>query len=196
MIGFFGLTSETKIILTCVPAVAVSHWILRVCKRRPFNLQELILVSFDVVAVITGVSIFIQAFKVSETSPEHAVWSGIAGVCIAMLFLGSRSYCRLKWKPRLRKRSLNLLTRRPPFRCHYGTYQQNSERPCYTPFLPSPVALSGHRSSIFSRMCSASLIASEMAHSIPQGLLSGSWSLRAARIVAANRIAYFRCSSI
>ena len=87
MIGFFGLTSETKIILTCVPAVAVSHWILRVCKRRPFNLQELILVSFDVVAVITGVSIFIQAFKVSETSPEHAVWSGIAGVCIAMLFL-------------------------------------------------------------------------------------------------------------
>jgi hypothetical protein len=79
--------TETKVVLVSVPAVTITHWILRVCRRRPFDIQELILVSFDVVAVITGVSIFVQAFKMSESSPEHAVWSGIAGVCIAMLFL-------------------------------------------------------------------------------------------------------------
>jgi hypothetical protein len=44
------------------------------------------------------------------------------------------------------------------------------------------------------RIRSAFPIASEMAHSIPQCLLSGSLSLRAAGIVVAKRIAYFRCS--
>ena len=56
--------------------------------------------------------------------------------------------------------------------------------------------LMGQRSSIFARMRSALSIASERTHSMPQGLLSGLLSFRAARIVAAKRIAYFRCSSV
>ena len=55
----------------------------------------------------------------------------------------------------------------------------------------------GHRSSIFSRMRLAFSTASAMAHSrAGHGLTPISLSLRAARIVAAKRIAYFRCSSI
>lgn len=52
-----------------------------------------------------------------------------------------------------------------------------------------------NRSSIFSRVSSALLLASEIATSIPQALTPLSLSFRAAGIVAANGIAYFRISA-
>jgi phosphatidylglycerophosphatase A len=88
MNGIVALASqmtETKIILMCVLVVAVAYWIIVGRMRKQFNIQELILVIFDVVAVITGISIFIRSFKMADS--EHAVWSGIGGVCIAMMFL-------------------------------------------------------------------------------------------------------------
>ena len=49
----------------------------------------------------------------------------------------------------------------------------------------------GQRASILSKMRSAFPIASAMAHSIPQGFVSGSLSFRAARIVAVNKDCVF-----
>jgi hypothetical protein len=75
--------TETKIILLAVPLVALAYWICILRRKRSFNLQELIVLVFDVVAGITGCSIFVGAYKMADSSAEHAVWLGIGGVCLA-----------------------------------------------------------------------------------------------------------------
>jgi Na+(H+)/acetate symporter ActP len=78
--------TETKIILLAVPLVAIAYWVCTLRGKKPFNLQDLIVLVFDVVAGITGIVIFVGAWM-DDTSSEHAVWSGIGGVCIALFFL-------------------------------------------------------------------------------------------------------------
>jgi multidrug transporter EmrE-like cation transporter len=80
------LMTETKIILMLLPVVAFCYWVCIVRKKRSFNLQELIVLVFNVVGGITGVSIFVGAFKMADSSSEHAIWSGIGGFCIALFF--------------------------------------------------------------------------------------------------------------
>jgi hypothetical protein len=79
--------TETKIILFAVPLVALAYWICVLRRKKPFNLQELIVLVFDVIAAITGCSIFLGAFKMADSSSEHAIWLGIGGVCLAFFFL-------------------------------------------------------------------------------------------------------------
>jgi uncharacterized membrane protein len=89
MSGIVWLASqmtETKIVLICVPLIAIAYAIVLVRRRRQFDLNELTLVIVDAVAVIAGVSMFVHAFKMPDTLSEQAKWSGIAGVCMAMLF--------------------------------------------------------------------------------------------------------------
>ncbi len=78
--------TETKIVLLCVPAVAIAYAIILVYKHRQFDLNELTLVIVDVVGVIGGGSMFVHAFKMPDAFSEQAKWTGIAGVCMAMLF--------------------------------------------------------------------------------------------------------------
>jgi len=80
------LMTEPKIILMLLPIVAFCYWACVVRKKRPFNLQELIVLVFNVVGGVTGVSIFVGAFKMADSSSEHAIWSGIGGFCIALFF--------------------------------------------------------------------------------------------------------------
>lgn len=70
---------------------------------------------------------------------------------------------------------------------------------CFTPRVCAAepdVSPSPQRWLIFSTMCSALLLASLVAHSIAQGLLSLSLSFRAAKKDAATRMACARCSSM
>jgi hypothetical protein len=80
------LMSETKIVLVCVPAIAIVYAVMVVCKRRAFDLNELTLVVVDVVGVIGGVAMLVRAFKMPDTLSEQAKWTGIAGTCTALLF--------------------------------------------------------------------------------------------------------------
>jgi hypothetical protein len=104
--------TETKIILVAVPLVALSYWLCILRKKRPFNLQELIVLVFDAVAVITGISMFVSAFKMADSSAEHAVWLGIGGVCLALLFV---EQVRIVFKGLLR--------------CEYDPTQQEDHQP-------------------------------------------------------------------
>jgi hypothetical protein len=78
--------TETKIVLMCVLLIAIAYAFVLVRKRRQFDLNELTLVIVDVVAVIAGVSMFVYAFNMPDTLFEQAKWTGIAGLCMAMLF--------------------------------------------------------------------------------------------------------------
>jgi hypothetical protein len=82
----FSRMSETKVILGLLAVVAVTYWICIVLKRRPFNLQELVVLVFNTVGGITGVYIFVGATKIPDSSSEHAVWLGIGGVCLSIFF--------------------------------------------------------------------------------------------------------------
>ncbi len=78
--------TETRIVLICVPLVAIAYGIMLAYKQRQFDLNELTLVIVDVVGVIGGVSMLVHAFKMPDTLSEQAKWTGIAGTCTAMLF--------------------------------------------------------------------------------------------------------------
>jgi len=78
--------TETRIILICVLLIAIGYAIVLVRRRRQFDLNELTLVIVDVVAVIAGVSMYVHAWMMPDTLSEQAKWTGIAGVCMAMLF--------------------------------------------------------------------------------------------------------------
>jgi drug/metabolite transporter (DMT)-like permease len=78
--------TETKIALICVLLIAIAYAIVLVRRRRQFDLNELALVIVNVVGVVVGVSMFVYAFKMPDTLSEQAKWTGIAGVCMAMLF--------------------------------------------------------------------------------------------------------------
>ncbi len=82
----FAAMTETKILLVCVLLIAIGYAIVLVRKRRQFDLNELTLVIVNVVPAIAGVSMFVHAFKMPDTLSEQAKWTGIAGVCMAMLF--------------------------------------------------------------------------------------------------------------
>jgi hypothetical protein len=78
--------TETRMVLFCVPTVAIVYAIILVRRRMQFNLNELTLVIVDVVGAIGGISMFLHAFNMPDTLSEQAKWTGIAGVCVAMLF--------------------------------------------------------------------------------------------------------------
>ena len=85
----------------------------------------------------------------------------------------------------------------PIARLFRTAYRVASRFQIETPRVSVYRSVAGQRSSILLRISSALEMASEMAHSrVGHGLLPTSFSFRAARIVAAKRIAYFRCSSI
>jgi hypothetical protein len=79
--------TETKIILLAVPLVALAYWMCILRAKREFNLQELVVLVFDVVATITGSAIFVGAYRMADSSAEHAIWLAIGGVSIAFFFL-------------------------------------------------------------------------------------------------------------
>ena len=78
--------TETRIVLVCILLIAIAYAIALVHRRRQFDLNELILVTVEVVPAIAGVSMFVYAFKMPDSLSEQAKWTGIAGVCMAMLF--------------------------------------------------------------------------------------------------------------
>ena len=76
----------TKIILTLLAIIAFCYWVRVVWKKRPFNFQKLIVLVFNLLGGIKGVSSFIDAFRMADGSSEHVVWSGMGGFCLALLF--------------------------------------------------------------------------------------------------------------
>jgi hypothetical protein len=46
----------------------------------------LIVLVFNLLGGIKGVSSFIDAFRMADGSSEHVVWSGMGGFCLALLF--------------------------------------------------------------------------------------------------------------
>lgn len=79
--------NETVVTLLVVALAASLYWPCAMRKKGGCKLENLVVLLFNAVGIVTGIYIFVGALKVQVQSSQDAIWGGITGVCMTLYML-------------------------------------------------------------------------------------------------------------
>jgi len=80
--------NETRVTLIVAAIAVVSFAVMTTFKKKESNLEEIVVLAMNVVGAVTGVYIFVGAFRGIEDLTQNSTWAGITGICMVIYFFG------------------------------------------------------------------------------------------------------------